>query len=171
MAKRRGQETLGDMLRSLAVVGLGVLLFLALLPRHHHSAVHTIDYSTDLASARHAASYHVYAPVGLSKRWRATSVRVTHNSANVEFHLGFVSPHNQYAEIEESNADAAAFVQQQFGTGTTQLGNVTVAGTPWQQLRTARGELALIRANGQPTLIVTGSAKIDELTTLAAALQ
>ena len=169
MARRRGQETVGDMLRSLAVVGLGVLLFIAFIPRHHHSAVHTIDYSTDLSAARHAANYHVLAPVALPKGWRATSVRIAHDKAgHVEFHLGFVTPHNQYAEIEESDADVAAFVQQQLGSGTRQVANP--AGQ-WQELRGAKGELALLSATGQPTVIVTGSAKLPELTTLASSLQ
>ena len=89
----------------------------------------------------------------------------------VTFHLGFVTPANQYAELEESNGDSAGFVAQILGGGTQQVGLLRVGDMPWQELRTTRGELALVRVIGTPTVVVTGSAKIAELSALAGAMR
>jgi hypothetical protein len=173
--KTRGNEVASDMVRSIAVVLLFVVVagMWFLFVRPHPDLVHPIDYGPELRAARSAATYHVLAPVGLPPSWRATSARHerTAGGSTVTFHLGFVTPEGRYADLDESNGDAATFVRTELGEHPSALSTITVAGSRWQQLRAAHGELALARQNGGVTVLVHGSAAIAELTRLAGALR
>lgn len=174
MATKRRGGTIGDMLRSLALV-LAVIAVLAVsLPRHHYQRVHIVDYQHDLQVARQSASYHVFAPVGLSGRWRPTSSRVTSPGAAdggqpLRFHLGFVTPKEEYAGLEESSLADGRFVAAQT-EGQRRLGAVAVAGRAWTSYA-GDGTRSLVTVVGDARVVVTGTAPLAELTQLAAALR
>ncbi|MDQ6650831.1 MAG: DUF4245 domain-containing protein [Actinomycetota bacterium] len=174
MARKRGRESVGDMVRSLGLVTLFVAGLLLLLPHHKQQPVKVVDYSADLATARRAAVYPVVAPEGLSPRWRATSSRVQVSDRvgePVAFHLGFVDPADHYAALEESDGDATAFLDSHAGSKLAHLGTVDVGGQPWEQLRDGKGVLSLVRTTGRATVLVGGGAGLAELRELAGALR
>jgi hypothetical protein len=177
--RRRGFETVGDMVRSLAVV-LAIVLAIGLLTiRTSNETVRTIDYENELTSARSAAPYPLYAPAGLTG-WRATSVRFDaggDTGAPTVWHLGFYTPDERYAAIDESNGPTEDFVrlitQSAATTGTTAtFGDLTwvrydgggAAGTDDE----TRG---LVHLDDGVTVIVSGSADWPELEALAGALR
>ncbi|MFL6139482.1 MAG: DUF4245 domain-containing protein [Frankiaceae bacterium] len=169
----RGNEVATDMLRSLAVVLLFVLVagVWFIFARSRSDPVRTIDYRPELRAARAAAAYHVLAPAGLPASWRPTSARHAVTGRALAFHLGLVTPKGRYADVDESDGPAAAFVQAQLGPRPRPLSTVPVGGGRWQELSGARGELALARLSGDVTVVVHGSAGLDELVRLAAALR
>jgi Protein of unknown function (DUF4245) len=170
-ARPRGRETVGDMVRSLAlvlvVVAAVVLLTLRTQP---HETVQRVDFSEQLQEARHAAPYDVLAPVGLDRLWTATSARADNEEGNVTWHLGFVTPDGHYAAVEQSPGPVQAFLDE-FVQGATKAGDVTVLGARWQRLAGGQPEqrAMVLRRTGVTTL-VTGSASFAELQRLAAAL-
>lgn len=178
--RKRGNETVSDMARSLGLVFGFVLLFLVIGPARelifptgpNRTAVKTVDPGPQISAVREVAGYQVAVPRGLPAGWLATSARVdTGGSAgrsSATLHLGYITPGGRYLGLEEG--DAAGFVAAQLGKGATPLPPVDVAGQPWQQWRTSGGELALSRTAAGRGIVLTGSASLDELRDLAASL-
>jgi Protein of unknown function (DUF4245) len=167
----RGFETAGDMLRSLGVVFLFVAMLLVLTPRRHYDAVKEIDYTAQLRAARATAPYAVLAPSGLPPRWRATSARVEREGDAVVWHLGFVTPQDEYAAVGQSDGDPAEFLERQSNGGRAE-GPVDVDGVRWQRFyRQAKNARTLARADDGVMITVGGTADYTELAELAGALR
>jgi hypothetical protein len=172
-AKRsRGRESVGDMVRSLSLVLVVVaVVFLLTLRDEPDEKVTRIDYSEQLQAARHVAAYDVVAPVGLSRQWKATSAGGDTDGGAVTWHIGFVTPDEHYAGVEQSDGPAAAFIDEHVD-GAAKAGVVTVAGSPWQRLEGGKPEQrALVLRGSGVTTMVTGSASFTELRQLASALR
>ena len=170
---RRG--TVGDMVRSMSVVLVFVALLVLVVQRRHGDAVKVVDYSSAVAKARSIAAYQVLAPAGLPADWRATSVRLGRPEGRdqppLSLHVGFVTPDGQYAAVEESDQpDRTGFVRDVVGKGAAD-GSVDVAGQAWELHGTEAGDhRSLVRRTGTAVYVVTGSASVAELSTLAGAL-
>jgi hypothetical protein len=168
---RRGGGSATDMVRSLVVVLAVIAVVLLLSTRHHPAVSPTVDYTTALAEARSAASYPVSAPDRLGAGWRPTSARTTRNGAAVEWHIGFVTPAEDYAGLEQSDGPRAAFLGR-FTEGAEQVGVVRIGDRSWRRLTGGRPELrALELREGGTTTLVAGNAKFAELQRLAASLR
>lgn len=169
---KRGRESAGDMVRSLFVVLVLVVVVIALAVRPHPtSTVHRFDYSEVLAQARSTAGYAVAAPVGLPRSWRATSARSGQDGSAVTWHLGFVTPHDDYAAVEQSSGDRAGLLDA-LAAGAHRSGQVTIQGRTWRRLESGDPEprALLLVGGGRVTTVVAGSAAWPELRRLAAAL-
>jgi Protein of unknown function (DUF4245) len=151
----------------LAIVGFLVLF----VPRPNTDAVRLVDYRTELARARADAPFAVAAPVGLSDRWRPTSVRYDSDDLSPAWHLGFVTPQDAYAAIEQSSGGNRTFVQKMTGNGSLE-GTIEIDGLSWERrLRNSRLQRSLVLTRGDATTIVTGTASWHELRELATALR
>ena len=176
MAKRRrGFETLGDMVRSLGVV-LGVVLVVVLITiRTHGQAVRVVDYSSTLTEARRVAPFTVLAPERLAEEWKATSgdyspAQVTGRTGVVLWHLGFVTPHDQYAGLEQTNDTLRDVVQAQV-VGAVPDGTSTINGVTWQRWSNSGGRRAISVVLGKASVVIHGTADWAELEQLAGALR
>ena len=166
------------MVRSLGVVVLiaGALVLLA--PRADRAPVTVVDYRPQLAVARSEAPYPVLGPAGLPADWRSTSVRLRGASGVTTWHIGFVTPDDEYAAVEQSDGPAAAFVRDVTGQGRP-AGSVELAGQTWQRYDPGDADQrSLVRpavsGGGSPdaaSVVVTGSAEWAELETLARSLR
>jgi hypothetical protein len=160
------------MLLSLAVVLVVIAPLWLIIPHHTKQHVTVVDYQPVLAGSRRASAAPLLSPVGLPSSWRATSVSSTGgNGRPLRFHLGFLTPHSQYAAVEQSDGAAAALVTSLEGKSPKVLPPVRVGSLTWQQLRGADGRLALVAPPGRTAVVVTGTAGLPELTTLAASLR
>jgi hypothetical protein len=158
------------MLRSLVPLVALVLFAVWLWWPDTGSRVQVVDPGEVLRAAGRFAPYHVVSPHGLPSGWRPTSSRLDQpTSAVVTVEIGYLSPGERYARYVQSNLRTDDLVGVQV-PGATPVGSLAVAGQPWRRYRTARGETALVLP-GPATLLVTGSAGLDELTTLAASLR
>jgi hypothetical protein len=169
---RRRFASVGDMVRSVVLVLGFVLVIVWLTPRQESDPVRTIDYTGPLERARAAASYQVYAPVGLPPGWRATSARLERTPAGEQaWQLGFVTPSDRYAAVQQSDGDPAGFVDAVAMSGRAQ-GSARVGGLTWQR-RHAEDEdqRTLWRREAGSTVTVAGNASWAELEQLAAALR
>jgi hypothetical protein len=168
----RGRESVGDMVRSMSLVLVVVaVVFLLTLRDEPEQNVQRVDYGEQLQEARLGASYDVVAPVGLGVGWKATSARGDNEGGAVTWHIGFITPDEHYAAVEQSDGRAAAFIDD-FVEGATKAGTETVSGAPWQRLEGGKPEQrALVLRGSGVTTMVTGSASFLELRQLASALQ
>ena len=167
----RTTRSLRDLVVSLGIV-LAIVGFLVLfVPRPNTDAVRVVDYTPLLTQARSDAPYPIVAPVGLSERWRTTSVRYEPDETATTWHLGFVTPHDAYAGVEQSNGPPRAFVQEMTNYGAAE-GTTEINGLTWERrLRESKAQRSLVLAQDNVTTIVTGTAGWDELQELAAALR
>ena len=171
-AKRRGFETTGDMVRSLLVVLVLVFVVVALnVQRHPDSEVRRFDYSGVFSQARDQAPYDVLAPIGLPDAWVPTSARTTRAGAAVTWHVGFVTPADDYAALEQSDGNPAPFVRQ-FADGGDRAGSVVIGTATWRRVEGGDPEpRALVLERDAVTTVVAGNAGWAELRELAASLQ
>ena len=171
-AKRRGFETTGDMVRSLLVVLVLVFVVVALnVQRHPDSEVRRFDYGGVFSQARDQASYDVLAPIGLPDAWVPTSARTTNAGPAVTWHVGFVTPADDYAALEQSDGNPAAFVRQ-FADGGDGAGSVVIGTATWRRVEGGDPEpRALVLERDNVTTVVAGNAGWAELRQLAASLQ
>ena len=129
-AKRRGFETTGDMVRSLLLVLVLVFVVVALTVRPHpDSVVHRFDYSGALAQAQDQA------PLRRARADRAAATRGCRpapappaRATAVSWHVGFVTPADDYAALEQSDGSPAAFVRQ-FSGGGKPAGSEVIGGS------------------------------------------
>lgn len=176
MAKRRrGFETLGDMVRSLGVVLAVVLVTVLITIRTQGQSVRVVDYSATLTEARRVAPFTVLAPEKLPAEWRATSgdyspSQVTGKAGVVLWHLGFVTPAEQYAGMEQSNDQLSELVKTELGAAR-QDGTSTVNGVTWQRWSGDHGRRAITLVQDKVPIVIHGTAQWAELEQLAGALR
>ncbi|MFF4492894.1 DUF4245 domain-containing protein [Streptomyces sp. NPDC001546] len=166
----KGKQTVWDMVRSLAVIGVVVAGIYIFIP-HDDKAdpTRTVDYRVETLTARRAAPYPVAAPVGLPERWRATSVTFERRNANA-WHLGFLNPQQQYVAVEQSTdasqKNLAKLTQKAAPTGQTQQ----VGDRAWERWDGEKYD-ALVRQEQGYVTVVTGTGSFEQLGTMAAALE
>jgi hypothetical protein len=173
---RMQRFTAANMIRSLLPLVLGCLLIVGFtaLKQNPEDPVHEVETDSAERAAAELAGYQLLVPRGLPDQWRPTSVRTNAGQASagdpITLRIGFYTPAEAFAEYvvsDDQAADALTTVLDR----ATEDGSEQVDGEAWQRLTTERGETALTRTDGTATLLVTGSASDDELTTLAAALE
>jgi hypothetical protein len=157
----------------LALVGVIMLI----TPGSDKETLPQVDESSAAEAMRLTAPYVSYAPEGLPPRWRATSSRLSGGKGPVAWHLGHLSPSDQYAALEESNErPAATFVARMTNVDPRNpkslVGTRQVAGATWNEyFRKDKKQNSLVRELPTVTLVVTGTASYDELAVLAASLK
>lgn len=169
-------------------IGACLLLVLAVFlitPREQKGELlPRINYEYDARALARNAPYPAYVPVGLPDGWRATSTRLTGTNTaakdKVAWHLGFLTPEDAYAGLEQSNEEPSGpqgFVRRMtnvFQSDPTQaVGRQQINGHEWlQYVAKSKGpQNSLVWRAPKSTVIVTGTASFAELTRLAAALR
>ncbi|MGW7354526.1 DUF4245 domain-containing protein [Streptomyces sp. NPDC054784] len=170
--KKRGTQTARDMVLSLVVITLFAGLIYLFVPHDEDKdPVKTVGYGIEVSTARRAAPYPVAAPEGLSDEWRATSVRYEGSGDHgAAWHLGFLAPGEEYAAVEQSDAPAGPFVRSVTQGARKTAKTERVGGEEWTRYEGGKYD-ALVRTESGATTVVTGTAPLDRLTELAAALR
>ena len=159
---------------------LGCLLAAAVLvvaiPAPHAAEPVAISYRTDQDALARLAPYPAVAPSGLPAAWQPVGSGLAVGGANgagtVTWHLDYATPDGTLASLEETNADAAAFVRRMTNSGTA-LPPSPVNQQTWNRSATpARGQRSMyLTSPAGFTVVVTGNAGWAELRRLAASLR
>jgi hypothetical protein len=170
VAKKRGLETVRDMVFSLGVVGIVVVVLLVLGRHSEQDPVKRIDYTLKFQQASQVAPFPLLAPQGLPERWRATSADYSPiDPTRTTWHIGFINPSDEYAAVEQGNGPTEPFVAEKSMDGRP-VGYVDVAGEQWRSYDGPKYR-SLVRVKDGVTTMVTGTASFAELAQLAAALR
>lgn len=155
-ANARMKQTVGDMVRSMAVVLAVVAALMLVTWRPDPDPVRVVDTVpiTNLAVTR--AGFPILVPTieGL----RATSVRwePTLESGDVPvWHIGYVTPEDQYLQITQSTVSDPDYLEEQTLQGEI-TDNVSINGSDWQTY-VADNETALVNMNDGITTVVRGT--------------
>jgi hypothetical protein len=157
------------LVQSMGVIGAVVACIYVFVPHGGNSdPVAAVDYRVELLSAQRAAPYPVEAPVGLSARWKPTSVSYTGQDGNA-WHLGFLDPEQQYVAVEQSTDDPEKFVTSVTRDASKTSKTQRVEGETWQRWEGPKYD-ALVRRDKGSTTVVMGTAPYEQLTRMASAL-
>ena len=183
MAKPRGFETVRDMVMSMAVVGAVVAgLFLVVVwqrPEVQGSIRPVVDVSGLVDQVDVNGPFHVQEPTNLPAGWTPNSAwfdtAAESGALNGSvLHLGYVTPSDSYAEVKQTDGDAAYAIDQWADAGI-KTGTVELGGNEWTQLESQEtGTKALVikrGPSGSVLTLVTGKADWPELEQLAKSLQ
>jgi hypothetical protein len=152
----RGNPSMGDIARSVAVLGAIILALFGLgrlLTVTPDEPTRSVDYLTAVESSRTVAEFDVLAPAALPDGWRATSVRFEQDS----WHLGVVTADDDYVGLEQVESDPERAVER-FANGSRSYGDTVVGGVTWSLHTGPRDNLTYVRRDGDMTIVVTGTA-------------
>lgn len=111
-------------------------------------------------------------PTSLPDGWEANAARLTRPAMGTRLHIGWATPGERFAGLDESVAPSDRFIRAVLGRrGAASVGTIDIGPHTWDVRRSARGETALTRLVGSVTVVVTGDAPDLQLRTLAASLQ
>jgi hypothetical protein len=169
---RAGRLSFANMLRSLLPLIVICLVIVAWTTFRQSGdvGVRTVDPSSTVQLAAARAGYEVLVPTGLDEDYLPTSARTDAGNAGegdpVTLQIGYLTPSEEFAGFvvsDDRGADPVASVLD----GAEEQGTVDVGGESWTRSTTVDGETALSREAGAVTVLVTGSAPDEELTTVA----
>ncbi|MCX5050773.1 MULTISPECIES: DUF4245 domain-containing protein [unclassified Streptomyces] len=164
------QKTVRDMILSLGLIGIAAALIYVFIP-HEDSApdIKPVDYRVELLTARRAAAYPVAAPEGLSKDWKATSVRFQGDNFDA-WHLGFHTPDAQYVQIEQSTQRPSEFIDDASQGASATKATQRIDGRTWTRYTGGRYDALVLTGKGSTT-VVAGTGSFQQLTEMAQALK
>ncbi len=152
----RGNPSMGDIFRSIAVLG-GIILTLFVVGRivtiTPDQPTRAVDYREAVESSRTVAEFDLYAPRSLPEGWRATSVRFEENA----WHLGVVTDEDDYVGLEQV-ADSTKRAIERFGEGSRAVGESVIGGETWSLRTGPDDDLTYVRRDTRNTIVVTGTA-------------
>lgn len=170
MADNRN-ASLGDMLRSIFVIGLIILALAGLgvwFQVRPETKVEAVDYNTAAKAARGVSPFAIYTPKSLPRGWKATTVNYT-AGPNGSWHLGVITDNDKYVGLEQTGSGRTTALAD-YSPDTKPKGDTSVGGFTWQVRQSGKGETTLVREDGDITIIVTGTAKRSVIEDYAASL-
>ena len=163
-------QTVGDMVRSLAVVLAVVGILVVVTYQSQKSDGRVVDVSTAQAQAQRQASYPLLLP-DLGDSYQATSVRWEPTAASGTdpvWHVGYLANGSDYLQVSQSSTVAAGFVPEQTAGGEP-AGESSIAGARWQRYEQEKRR-SLVKVDGGVTTTVSGTADWATLAGVAASL-
>ncbi|MBB2913444.1 hypothetical protein FHS43_004748 [Streptosporangium becharense] len=162
---------------AMAVCLAGVGVFLLITPQSRTERIPAVDYSFALADLRRTAPYQVWAPERVPEGWVPTSSKATKEKGTATWRLGFATAKRpdadrSHAMLAQSNEQPAAGFASRLANTSQVTGTVQVGGVSWEQrVREDKDQRSLVRVLPDVTIVVTGTASWEELSTLAGSLK
>ncbi|MEU9878266.1 DUF4245 domain-containing protein [Streptomyces phaeochromogenes] len=170
MAGMKGKQSVRDMVLSLGLIGIVAGFIYVFIPNDDSEPpLKRVDYRVELLTARRAAAYPVAAPEGLSKQWKATSVRFQGADFDA-WHLGFHDPDGEYVAIEQSTQKPVTFIDDASQGAEETNKTQRIGERSWQRYEGAKYDALVLKEKGSTT-VVTGTASFAQLTKMAGALK
>jgi Protein of unknown function (DUF4245) len=180
VARARKPATIGDLVRSLAVILIPLVVLTVLfteLPKDH--PVEVVDPQPVLAKARQEAPYPVLAPANLPRDWRPIRVDWVPQgqpylngepSVRNMWRLGYLNPDDIYIAVIQGDLEVDDFISAETGESVVD-GQGTVAGQIWERRVSPDDRTRfLVRREPSVTTIVEGDTSYAALEAFAATL-
>lgn len=155
----RGNPSMGDVLRSVAVLGVIVLALWGLgllITSTPDAPVRDVEFADAARSAQAAVDYPVLTPGSLPDGWRANSVRFD-PSGRKQWHLGVLTDKDVYIGLEQARRPVEALLEDH-ADGSEAAGTVTIGGETWDLRTGPRQRVTFVReADGAATLVTSNA--------------
>ena len=178
--RRRGLETVRDMVLSMGLVGVVVLAVFWTVawqrPEVQGPVRPSVDVSQVFSDVEVSNPFPVLEPTGLPEDWTPTSAwfepaGVASAINGGVLHVGYVTPDGSYAEVRQTDGDQRSAVAE-WADDAEPIDTVTVAGTIWDVVESPEtGKQGLVTTVSGTTIVVTGKAELTELQELANSLK
>lgn len=164
------RQTVGDMIRSMVVVLAVVGAILLVTWRPAPDPVRVVDITPALVAASSNAEFTVEIAAlpdlrPTSARWEPTAA----SGAIPVWHVGYVTPTEEYLQVSQSAASDTAFIAEQTAQGDPGEW-VVIDGAEWQ-VYTAPERVSVVRIEGGVTTIVSGTDPLPQVMTAAGSLR
>lgn len=180
MARPKKPSTIGDLMRSLAVILVPLLIITWFFTRTPDTpAMQVVDYQPVLAQARSQAPFAVLAPASVPKGWRATRASwLTTGQPGVGgdpsprnlWQLGFLNAADVYIELDQGDLKGEDLIADRTRQGLAD-GQSTVGSQVWQRLISSDERTrSLVLSSPSVTTIVVGDLPYPDLESYAASL-
>ena len=130
----------------------------------------TVDPSPTIQEARQAAAFPVAVPHGLGGDWRPASATFKKQANGATLRIGYVDPDKDPIQLVESSVPTATLLPAELTNQAEPLTNFHAANGVWRLYNGRPGEQALILVEQNRTIIVVGTAGVENLQRLASAL-
>lgn len=168
--KRRGRESVSDMVRSLGLVMIMVVIawYLAQPNSGDEQTIRVVDTAATISQTQRD-NPGVPVPTGVPAGFRPTSATETPEGLRI----GYVTPTDQYAEYVLLLAPTPAALSETTGRGVL-VGDFRVGDVLWQQYQAGEDTTSLARTVAGRTVVLGGTREtttLDELSDLAATVR
>ena len=159
------------------VVSLAVLLGIVLLVVIGYRVLQNgeqpvvVDPAPTVAEAERVTDFPVGQPEGLPAGWRPLSATFGRAETGDTLRIGYLTPSGGGVQLVQSDVEPVALVAAELGPGPALQGTETVGGRTWQRYSARKSEVALVLAEPERTVIVIGTAPVEEIRSLAAAVR
>lgn len=185
MANKQRRNTVGDMVRSMAIILFPILLITWLLTNNLDDyPVQKVEWQPVLERARAEADWPVAAPVGLPEEgrqawvptrasWVITGARATGGEPSPRNHwrVGFLSPDQVYYEVNQADGEPVLFIADVTRQGR-RVGEEAIAGRTWERWESDDGRTRTLLLRSDPTVtLVTADADFSALQQFTRTLQ
>ena len=150
-------QTVGDMVRSLAIVLALVGVLVAVTYTSQSVEVRSVDVATAQSQAQREAPFdlRIWTPgpgdVATSVRWQATEA----SGGIPVWHVGYLVDGSEYLQVAQSATVEAGFVPEQTAGGNP-LGEVSLGGARWLRVE-SEGRRSLVGVEDGVTTVVSGT--------------
>jgi hypothetical protein len=177
VARTRGTETIGDMVRSLGLVLIVVAFIggLVALAGARPTPIREVDDQAALEQARADAPFTVLGPEGLPEEWTAT--RVTYELGDSResgvWRMNYLSPQGTYVGLVQSTGEPNRVIRQEL-PGFEPDGESTVAGQAWTRMvevGVGDPDRALVLETDDTVVVLLTSGSYSELEDFASRLR
>ncbi|GAA3532856.1 hypothetical protein AFL01nite_19090 [Aeromicrobium flavum] len=168
----RGNPAMGDVLRSVLVLGVGVLVvwllgrLLTVTPENPTSEV---DWRAAAGVVESRAGFVPLVPAEVPDRWRATRAELIDG----RWQLNLVTGDDEYVGLSQRRGDAQGLgtLVEDRAPGGEEAGTVKIAGRAWQVRTGPEDTTTFAGLVGEEAVVVTGSAERDVLEDYVASLE
>lgn len=163
MARKRGTETIGDMVRSMLVVLIPVALIAGFvgLVRPSTAEVRDVDWESTLEAARDGGEFAVLGPAELPDGWTATRVAYDRGASASDdtWRMSFITDTGDYVGIVQRSGDVERIVRSEL-PDLDEDGTTLIVGDSWQRYvgPDADGDRALVLESPDSVVVVLTSA-------------
>lgn len=173
------RQSVGDMIRSMLVVLAFVGAILLVTWRPQPEAIREVSLEPIVTLAANQADFPIFVIDGderpTSVRWEPTAA----SDGEQVWHVGYVTPDEEYVQISQSSVDSPAYVEEQSAKGvvvddptqvTAEVRELTAQG--WVPLlgQDAEPRRSLMRTGDGSTTIVSGSGSWSDVADAATRL-
>jgi hypothetical protein len=176
---RRGLESVRDIVLSMALVGLAVVAIYLVVVWQRPEVQGPIRQDPDVAQlvgeVKGSGALPALRPRSLADSWEPTSAWF--QTADVSdvggavLHVGYLTPAGSYAEVNQTDGELTAALNEWMDADPQAVGSVTIAGQRWQQFETSDQTALVLRQPKSLKVVVTGKAQLAELEQLADSLR
>ncbi|HWV27107.1 MAG TPA: DUF4245 domain-containing protein [Aeromicrobium sp.] len=165
MASSRGNPDLGDIVRSVAVLGILVLALYGvgqLLTSEPENVTRPVDWAPVATDAREMADYQVLAPDELPEGWVATSARF--DPSTQRWRLFILGPDDRFIGLEQSSESEQTLLDS-VAEDSEPLGSAKVLDRVWSVHVGPAERITYLTSSEDITTMVTGTVDQGELET------